>query len=173
MGRDILWCSVRAPEDLWFHCGASGCHEIRHPDTSFVVFQSPSWGMAAPPPPTACTPFCTSTPVPSRSRPCAGRTASSEALWGLSWWCRAMAAAWVRTQHTHTRMEVSDRKADAIQEQTGNVSRSWDFTFADRFWALIPWTLSRPAFYPRGCWMGELSQTLRSFLRELTHHSQA
>lgn len=58
--------------------------------------------MDAPPPPTACTPSCTSTPARSRSPPSAGRTVSLAAPWGPSWRYRATVAAWVRLAHSYT-----------------------------------------------------------------------
>lgn len=99
-------------------------------DSYFVVFQSPSWGMAAPPPPTACIPSCTSTLAPLRSHRCGGLTVSSVAPLGPSWPCHATAAAWVRhilsqTKHMPKWKEVSRRRADGIREQGGNVSWSW------------------------------------------------
>lgn len=127
-GSGFLWylgCNCRDP---------AGFQKTKNDGSHcFVVFQSPSWGTAAPPPPIACTPSCTSTLAPSRSPPSAGHTASLAAPWGPSWQCHAMAVVWVRHTHTHmfthlhTRKEVSSRRADGIQEQTGNVSQSWYF----------------------------------------------
>lgn len=132
--------------------------------------------MAAPSPPIACTPSCTSTPAPSRSPPSAGRTASSAAPWGPSWQCHATAVVWVRHAfaHLHTWKEVSSRRADGIEEQTGNVSQSWYFFPASYIHKPARQFLPSPSaglFLPAWQLNGGFSQTWRCFLCELIHHT--
>lgn len=194
--EDKSWCCVALCLYLmWvlWDCWASDFPKTRNYDSHcFVLLQSPSWGMAAPLPPTACTPSCTSTPAPSRSPRSAGRTASSAAPWGPSWQCHVMAAVWVRFIHvfTHTKLihkrkEVSSGRADGIREQTGNVSQSWDFcpppyirkhTLGWSDWVSFPWGgLSRAVFTRVTAGWGFQSDMtpFPRFLCELIHHSRS
>lgn len=108
--EDGSWFSL-SPCRVFFSeaCDTTARPSVEFPKTRnddsrcVVVFQSPSWGTAAPPPPIACTPSCTSTPAPSRSPHSAGPTASSVAPWAPSWQCHATAVGWVRLTHLHIR----------------------------------------------------------------------
>ena len=97
--------------------------QTRSFDSYFVVFQSPSWGMAAPPRPTACIPSCTSTLAPLRSRRCGGHTVSSAAPSGPSWPCPATAAAWVRRILSQTKAHAPSGRKWVVGEQMASGNR--------------------------------------------------
>lgn len=145
-------------------CSCSGLvsfHRTRDDNSRFVMFQSPSWGTAAPPPHIACTPFCTSTPAPSRSPPSAGRTASLVALWDPSWQCHAMAVAWVR--HTHV-CTFTHRRKWVVGEQMA--SRNKQEIRHNPDMSILPLVLTNPSgsfalrpqqacFCPTDSWTGD------------------
>lgn len=74
--------------------------------------------------------------------------------------------------HTHTWKEVSSGRADGIQEQTGNMSRSWYFHPAlANAWGGFSLSPSAGLFLPEWQLDGGFSQTWRCFLCELIHHT--
>lgn len=76
--------------------------------------------------------------------------------------------------HTYTQKEMSSRRADGIQEQTGNVSQSWYFHPASDTHKPMRQLLPSPSaglFLPEWQLDGGFSQTWRCFLCELIHHT--
>lgn len=161
--RSLRWASVEFPKA---RNDASRC---------VFVFQSPSWGTAAPPPPIACTPSCTSTPAPSRSPRSAGPTASSVAPWAPSWQCHATAVAWVRLAHSHTHTHgrkwvVGEQMASRNKQETCHGPDTSILHSSCTHRQLLP-SPSAGLFLPEWQLDGGFSQTWRCFLCELIHHT--